>query len=262
MEPLQNLPVKLDFEGSHNFRELGGYPTVDGGSVKPGRLFRSDHLGRLTDADQLLLAELGIRTVIDLRRVEEREEILDRIDDPAVNQVWLPVAAEGADVTTLRREMEKGTMGPDQAQDYLINANRAFIRVFSHVFKDFMHMLLDEDNYPIVFHCSAGKDRAGFAAALSLLTVGVSMESVMHDYLATNHLTANYVAGVIDGLSDIPTLQAIPDAVRTLMQVKPLFIQTAFDTAVEDYGSIDAFIEQALDFDEGKRRALRTILCE
>ena len=262
MQILDELPIKLDFEGPHNFRELGGYPTDNGGSVRKGMLFRSDHLGRMTDADQILFRELGIRTVIDLRRVEEREEILDRITDSSVNQIWLPVAAEGADVTTLRREMEKGTMGPDQARDYLLDANRNFIRVFAGVYRDFMHLLLDEDNYPIVFHCSAGKDRAGFAAALALLAVGVSMECVMHDYMATNHLTANYVQGVLDGLDDIAGLKATPEAIRTLMQVQPRYIQTAFDTAVTDYGGMDGYIERALEIDIAKREKLKALLCE
>lgn len=262
MEELRYLPIKLDFEGAHNFRDMGGYPTADGRSVRRGRLFRSDHLGRLTDADQLLLGELGIRTVIDLRRDSERREIMDRILDPQVNQVWLPVAAEGADVQNLRREMERGFITPDDARDFLIEANREFIRDFSHVYRDFLHLLLDEANYPIVFHCAAGKDRVGFAAALTHFTLGVSMEHVMHDYLATNHLTANYVAGIIDGLSDLPGIKATPEALRALMSVEPRYLQAALDVAVDDYGGLEEFIEQALAFDAAKRDRLRELLCD
>jgi len=262
MQELRHLPIKLDFEGAHNFRDMGGYPTLDGASVRRGRLFRSDHLGRLTDSDQLLLGELGIRTVVDLRRESERREIMDRIHDPKVNQLWLPVAAEGADVQKLRREMERGFITPDDARDFLIEANREFIRDFSHVFRDFLHLLLEEDNYPLVFHCAAGKDRVGFAAALTHITLGVSMEHVMHDYLATNHLTANYVAGIIDGLSDLPGIKATPEALRALMSVEPVYLQTALDAAVADFGGIGEFVEQALEFDVRKRDRLRELLCD
>lgn len=88
------------------------------------------------------------------------------------------------------------------------------------------------------------------------------MECVMHDYMATNHLTANYVEGVLDGLNDIPGLKATPEAIRTLMQVQPRYIQTAFDTAVTDYGGIDGYIERALGIDNTKRQTLKTLLCE
>ena len=189
---MEHLPLKLDFEGSHNFRDMGGYPLLDDRRVRNGRLFRSDHLGRLTDADQDLLAEIGVRTVIDLRRQEERDEILDRIEDPDIELVWLPVTAEAADVVSLRRRLERGEMGPGEAYEFLMLANRQFVQVFGKVFSEFLHLLLDEHRYPIVFHCTAGKDRAGFAAAMTLFALGASEETVMHDYLATNHCTANY----------------------------------------------------------------------
>ena len=262
MEEFPELPIKLDFEGAHNFRDIGGYPTVDGSSLRQGRLFRSDHLARLTDADQLLFNELGIRTVIDLRRESERAANKSRIDNPRVKDISLPVAARGADVQSLRRMMERGQITRDDARDYLIGANRDFIRVFSHVYRDFMHLLLEEDAYPIVFHCAAGKDRTGFATALIHTALGVSMEDVMHDYLATNHLTANYVNGIIDGLADVEDLKVTPEGLRALMSVEPIFLQTAFDTAAEDFGGIEAYIEQALEFDQGKSKRLRELLCE
>lgn len=262
MTDYSSLPQKLDFEGPNNFREMGGYPVGDGKTMAQGRLFRSDHLGHMTEADQKLFAELGIKTVVDLRRENEREDILDNIQAPSVNQIWLPVVAEGADVTYLRRGMEKGTIDAEKAAQYLTRANQGFIDIHAHVFKEFLEILLDPASYPLVFHCSAGKDRAGFAAALALWIAGADDETVMHDYLATNHCTANYLNGLIDGIADNPLVQTSPEALRTLMQVRPEYLGAAIDAANQNYGSIQNFIAQALDITPEKRAKLQALLCE
>ena len=262
MTDITKLPIKLDLEGTNNFRELGGYPCIRGGFIRQGLLFRSDHLGKLTSSDQQQLNKLGIKTVVDLRCQAEREETPDRIDNPAIQQLWMPVSAEGADVHKLRRGLESGEITAELARQYLLEANREFVRDFSHIYKDFLELLLERSNYPLVFHCTAGKDRAGFAAALSLLVAGASLETVFHDYLATNHCTANYVNGLIDGLADMPEMKASPDAVRTLMQVEVHFIQAAFDTINEQYESMNNYLEKALGIDADKRGKIRSILCE
>jgi protein-tyrosine phosphatase len=261
---MQHLPVKLDFEGSHNFRDLGGYPLAGGRVVSEGRLFRSDALTRLTDSDQQLLDQIGLRTVVDLRREEEREENLDRIDNPEVDQVWLPVSAEAADVVTLRRSLERGEMGPEQAVEFLRLANRQFVEIFSPVFSDFLHMLLEEHRYPLVFHCSAGKDRVGFAAAMTLFALGAEEETVMHDYLATNHITANYVEGLVDGVMDMPLpgVDINPDALRKLMQVERDYLGGALDIIRSRHGGVEGYLEEALDFTPDKREQLAELLAE
>ena len=260
--PLAQLPHKLDFEGANNFRDLGGYPAGPGYRIRRGRVFRSDQLGNLTDADQELLAELGIRTVVDFRRRVEREEILDRIDDASVRQLWLPVEEEAADVKGLRRLLEEGLVDAAGAHQYLVDANEHFIRRFSGVFKSYLELLLDEANYPLVFHCSAGKDRAGFAAALTLFVAGADETVVKHDYMATNHCTANWVNGVLEGLSDVMGSSVDPEAVKTLMQVRPEFLQKALDTLVEDHGDLQTYLVEALDFGPDKQRRVRELLRE
>jgi protein-tyrosine phosphatase len=265
MLPLDHLPQQLDLEGSNNFRDLGGYPLCQGGFFKNKLLYRSDHLANLSDADRQLIAHLGVKTVIDLRRRSEREENPDRLGDLDIRQIWLPVRAEGADVHKLRRGLESGTIEPDHAHDYLIQANIEFVRRYASVYQDFFTLLLDPDNYPVVFHCSAGKDRAGFAAAMTLLVAGASLETVFYDYMATNHCTARYVNGIIDGLSDIPMisrLKASPDAIRALMQARTEYLQAAFDTIASDFGTVEAFLDQGLKLGPDNRQRLCSILCE
>ena len=261
---MDHLPRKLDFEGSHNFRDLGGYPLSDGRTFRAGRLFRSDHLGRLTDADQSLLDEIGLRTVIDLRRQEERDEILDRVDNPDIEQLWLPVSAEAADVVTLRRSLERGEMGPDDAVEFLRVANRQFVEIFSQVFSEFLHLLLEERRYPIVFHCSAGKDRVGFAAAMTLFALGAEEETVMHDYLATNHITANYVEGLVDGIMEMPQpgMQLSGEALRKLMQVEREYLGCALELIHQRHGGVEGFLVDELNFGPDKQARLKALLSE
>ena len=259
---MDQLPYKLDFEGAHNFRDMGGYPLRDGRKVLRGKLFRSDHLGRLTDADQVLLEEVGVRTVVDLRRQEERDEILDRIDNPSVEQVWLPVSAEAADVVSLRRSLERGEMGPEDAVEFLRLANREFVDVFSGAFSDFLHLLLEESRYPLVFHCSAGKDRAGYAAAMTLFALGADEDTVMHDYLATNHITSNYVDGLVEGVMEmpIPGMDLNADALRKLMQVERDYLGGAIALIHERFGDVHTYLEDQLGFSPDKRARLRELL--
>lgn len=259
---LSHLPTKLDFEGPNNFRDMGGYPAGNGNRVKTGLLYRSDHLGGLTRTDQGLIAELGIKTVVDFRGPDEHAEVPDNIQDPAINQVWLPIASEGSRITELRRRMEAGLLTPQEAHEYLVTANRNYILSFGHVYREFVSLLLNPASYPLVFHCTAGKDRAGFGAALSLMMVGASMDTVFHDYLATNHCTANYVNGILDGLSDMPDTKVSPDAIRTLMRVAPEFLQTALDTIDEQHRDLDAYLQNALSVGPQERSRLVDILCE
>lgn len=259
---LSHLPTKLNFEGPNNFRDMGGYPTGNGNKVTNGLLYRSDHLGSLTEADQGLIAQLGIRTVVDFRGPDEHAEVPDNIQDPAINQVWLPIASEGSRITELRRRMEAGLLTPEEAHEYLVAANRNYVLSFGHVYREFTGLLLDPASYPLVFHCTAGKDRAGFGAALSLMMVGASVETVFHDYLATNHCTANYVNGIVDGVSDSPLTKASPEAIRTLMRVAPEFLQTALDTIDEKHPDLDTYLLEALGVGPAERARLVEFLCE
>ena len=132
------------------------------------------------------------------------------------------------------------------------------------MFSDFLHLLLEEHRYPLVFHCSAGKDRVGFAAAMTLFALGADEETVMHDYLATNHITANYVEGLVDGVMEMPLpgIELQADALRKLMQVDREYLGGALALMQQRHGGVEGFLEEALDFGPDKRARLRELLAE
>ena len=162
------------------------------------------------------------------------------------------------------RAIEIIPMGPEEAVEFLRLANRQFVEIFSPVFSDFLHMLLEEHRYPLVFHCSAGKDRVGFAAAMTLFALGAEEETVMHDYLATNHITANYVEGLVDGVMDmpIPGVDINPDALRKLMQVERDYLGGALDIMHQRHGGVEGYLEEQLGFTADKREQLAELLAE
>lgn len=162
----------LELEGVANFRDLGGLPTLEGGLVRRGLLFRSDVLYRLTESDTIVLRPLGISTVIDLR---SRDEVRTYPESPlklaGLLHVNVPIVSDVYSETG------------DIAEDYrllLRNAGEGFREIFC---------LLANDPYPLVINCFAGKDRTGLTSALILGALGVPDDVIVADYaLSERHM--------------------------------------------------------------------------
>jgi protein-tyrosine phosphatase len=165
----------VPFEACFNFRDLGGYETVDGRRVRWGALFRSDTLHRMTVADLDQFRALGIRTVFDLRASQELDEDGGLDASVAVTHVHLPV------LDTVRAPAERRqqvSIEPAEAYAYMTDVGRdALARLFDG--------LVGPHALPAVFHCTAGKDRTGIAAALLLGALGVDEDTIVADYALT-----------------------------------------------------------------------------
>lgn len=176
-EPVANRDRLLPLVGACNFRDLGGYPTVDGRVTRWGRLFRSDTLHELTDDDLDVLQDLGLAAVIDLRTATEVERTgRGPLGTRSVTYLHAPVLPEEGDDTRGAPEPE----GDDTAARYLW-----YLEVGRGPLVEAIEMVADEDCLPLVFHCTAGKDRTGVLAALVLDIVGVQHEVIVDDYVLT-----------------------------------------------------------------------------
>ena len=168
----------LPFSTVFNFRDLGGYPTADGRTVRTRRVYRSDGLFRLTDEDAKRFAAIGIRTVLDLRRPDELacDGKVALVDGMRYHHVcfqvdpWPPPEYE-INAETLPRYL---------AERYLDMAEAALAGEVP--VGRCLRMLADASNVPMVFHCAAGKDRTGVLAALTLDLLGVPDEVIGEDY--------------------------------------------------------------------------------
>ena len=254
---------RLPLDGAHNFRDLGGYETQDGRRLRWGVLYRSDALADLSDDDLAYLGRLGLRRVVDFRSPLERERDADRLPESPDLEVSLrPISGDALDPSELQDRLLSGDASGAELASLLIDANRAFVTDFSDVYSAFLRELADAQRLPLLFHCTAGKDRAGFAAAVALLAVGVSRETVMSDYLLTNGYSAEHTQRMLRIIHWASFFRSDPDSVRPLFEARPEYLQAAFDTIDAEYGSVDAYLREGLAVDAALRARLRANLLE
>jgi protein-tyrosine phosphatase len=183
-EPSRILPLA----GASNFRDLGGYPTTDGGLVRWGRLFRSDSLHELTEADVAFLGEIGLRAVIDLRMgVEVQRTGRGLLGAEAAKYFHLSVIDEDAGES-------RGIPAP--VDDELAKRYLWYLEIGREPLVEALGVIGDGAHHPLVFHCAAGKDRTGVLAALVLDIIGVEREIIVDDYV----LTASRMEMILDRL--------------------------------------------------------------
>ncbi|MEZ0309003.1 MAG: tyrosine-protein phosphatase [Ramlibacter sp.] len=226
----------MKFTGCPNFRTTGFLRPV---------LFRSDHLGDLDADDARQIQTLGIRRVLDFRGVTERASAACALPGVTVHSL----AIEPTIVQTLNDLLAAGhrLTGADVV-GHMQDTYRGFVRHNTHRFAEFFGHLLESDE-PTVFHCTAGKDRTGFAAALLLHALGASHEEVMRDYLLTNERLKPMVAG-----GQLPL-----EVTSVLYRVQPEFLLAAFEALEKDYGGLESYLREGLGLREAQRERLREL---
>jgi protein-tyrosine phosphatase len=233
----------LNLSGASNFRDLGGYPGRDGRIVRWRQIFRSNHLGHLTDADIDTLRPLGLKNAFDFRGTEERVAATCGLADIAVHS--LPV--EPTVVAALRARLAGGVaLSPADALDVMRDSYRNYVRYNTPSFRAlFAHLL--EDRTPLVIHCTAGKDRTGFACALILHALAVPDEVIAEDYLLTNRFYRRDPGASGD----------LPDDVKQVLgSVEASFLAAAFEAISADYGDLEGYFNEGLGLGAGERAAL------
>jgi protein-tyrosine phosphatase len=234
----------LNLAGASNFRDLGGYVGQDGRTVRWRKLFRSNHLGHLTPADMAVLRQLSVKSAFDFRGKDERVEALCGVDHIETHS--LPV--EPTVVASLRAIHESGrTPTADDALEVMRDSYRGYVEHNTPRYRAlFAHLL--EDRAPLVIHCTAGKDRTGFACALILHTLGVADDVIAEDYLLTNQFYRR----------DPSVSSDLPDEVRQVLgTVQPTFLAAAFQTIDAGYGGLDNYLRDGLGIGAAERGALR-----
>ena len=233
----------LNLAGASNFRDLGGYQTHDGRTVRWRQLFRSNHLGHLTEQDADIVRGLGVRSAFDFRGVAERAEALCAMTEITVHS--LPV--EPTVVAALRAIAANGRppSGTD-AFDVMRDSYRGYVQDNTQRYRALFAYLV-EDRAPLVIHCTAGKDRTGFACALILHALGVPDTVIADDYLLTNQFYKRDPSASTE-LSD--------DVKQVLGTVQAAFLAAAFEAIDADYGSLEGYFRDGLGLGPAERKAL------
>jgi protein-tyrosine phosphatase len=241
---MTNHPQRVwPLQGATNFRDLGGYPGQGGRPVRWRRLFRSDHLAGLTEADKSLLAGLGLAKAFDFRGEAERAAVTYEL--PGVTQHSL--AIEPTVVQRLQDLLSSGqALTPERTAELMTELYRALVNDQAHRFAEFFEQLLQAEG-PVVFHCTAGKDRTGFAAALILLALGVPRDLVLEDYLITNRVFQHPPAAQ----GGLPA-----EVLAVLWRVQPGFLEAALHAVDTDHGGIERYLSQRLGLSPAARQQL------
>jgi len=248
-------------------RDLGGWPTREGGSVRWGLIYRSTQLGQLAGSDMTTFAALGIRTVYDLRTEQERTQQPDRLP-PCTEYVILDVLSDSEDAAPAQLFLVM--TNPAAAEEML--GGRKGLRLFETGYREIVGLpsaaagyrrlfleLTSDAHRPALFHCTTGKDRTGWAAAALLMLLGVSSDLVMREYLLTNDELLPAEQPAIDRFR---AMGGDPALIRPCVAVAPEYLEAALDEMQQRYGTIEGYFSEALGIDERLQQELRDILTE
>ncbi|MFG3225219.1 tyrosine-protein phosphatase [Kitasatospora sp. NPDC048194] len=261
----------LGLRGALNARDLGGYRTADGRAVRGGAVLRSDGLNHLTADDLGPLGALGLRRVVDLRSAEEvREAGPDRLPEGVILH-HAPLWAVDFDIhLTLRTALadrsarkQRALLGDGRAAAMMTGLYRWFVTDAGarESFAALLRLLAAPDGVPLLFHCSAGKDRTGWAAALVLTALGVDRETVLADYLLTNERSAPAVARVLEELGSRGLMRE-PELLLPVFRADRGYLDAAFAEVEAGWSGFDAFWREGLGLDDEVSDGLRANLLD
>jgi protein-tyrosine phosphatase len=246
----------LPLEGGYNLRDMGGYATGDGRTVRDGMLYRSGMMSMLTEADEAHLAALGIATVCDLRRPGERRREPTRWCEPAGVHYW---SRDYVETSGALAELINGDgISGGQMRDVMIALYRE-LPVDHAPSYAYMFERLAAGNVPLLFNCSAGKDRTGVAAALILTALGVCRDHIFEDYLATNEHADHRRLIARFGSEGERFRRVPPEVIAPLMAADPAYLDSMFDSLERDHGGIDSYFA-GIGVDAAAKARLRELL--
>ncbi|MFC9325181.1 tyrosine-protein phosphatase [Kitasatospora sp. NPDC057015] len=283
----------LGLRGAVNARDLGGYRTADGRVLRHGVALRSDGLNRLTDQDLDLLAGHGLRRIVDLRSLDEvREAGPDRVPGLPVADIaaaelsatpitvepttpggvtlhHLPVFAADFDIYVALRdaladrspEKQRALLGDGRAAAMMIGLYRWFVTdpVARERFATVLRLLAAPGGAPLLFHCSAGKDRTGWTAAVLLTALGVDRDTVFADYLLTNERSAAIVGTILDSFGTRGLMEE-PELLLPVFLADRGYLEAAFEEVALGWTSFEDFWRDGLGLDDEVLAGLRANL--
>ena len=228
----RNLPL----EGGFNFRDLGEIINTKNQVIRKGLLIRSDDLANLTDNDLEILNDYPIRTIIDLRTTYERLKNPDHIPNSCNHEVHLDISS--GHFENLVKQFKQGISNP---KEFMCNIYEDFVldKTCQTQYKKFFDIIQHKNRTPILFHCTAGKDRTGFATAMILAALKVDFETILHDYMDSNFYLEQKYAHI---------LKINPDY-QYLIEVYPEYLEKAFEVIKRNFGTIENYLTDILGID-------------
>ena len=257
-----------ELEGESNFRDLGGYKTKDGKTIKWGTVFRSGKLSNLTESDVEILDSLGVKTVVNFLTPEEIEYAgVDQLP-ASTNSVYCPVDAD-ADWTVILLEARKTGDFSRVSADLNPEFHRMLVDVARDQYARLFRKIIEEGTSPLVFHCSHGIHRTGTAAALLMWYLGVPWETVREDYLLSNvyraeeiELRLNALNALADKNADIVNREENSKNIEAFYVLQGAYLDGTKETVEKLYGSIENYMSEGLGLTDQELARLQDLLLE
>ena len=253
---------RIILTGTGNTRTLSNLVNKDGMHIKDDLLIRSDALHSITVEDQeILINKYNLKQVFDLRNILEAEIKPDKIDVkihhlPVLANETIGVTKKGDDNTDFKDFLDavKAKEEPRGANKFMQNVYTQVViaETASYAYKTFLHELLKADGASL-WHCSAGKDRAGFATILVLYILDFDMETIINDYLGTNHYYTPKVEKMISYYGEEYT-----DTLWSVFGVEKEYLDVLFNVINNNYGSFDNYLLKELDIDESFKKEFKS----
>jgi len=243
-------------QGAANFRDLGGYETKDGKHVKWDEIYRSADISKLTDADLAVLKDRKITYDVDLRGIQESAGAPDKLN-PGTNYTLCSAGSNNLGAMMKGLYTAKGkAAGDSMIMQFYKNTDSLALR-----YKPFFDKLLElPTGQSLVFHCTAGKDRTGIAAALLLYSIGVPYNTIIKDYEATNFYRKAENAKSTAQM--VKYMHADEDVAKAMMAAKKEYLDATFNAIKKQYGTVDNYLKTQIGLDEEKIAKLKSKFLE
>lgn len=245
---------EIDVPGVKNFRDLGGLVGLDGRTVRRGLVFRSAKFDKILPEGEAVLDALGIRTIVDFRSPGEQRRNPTNYARPQVRRLSLTVFSDTPE-GFFEERLTRG-LSPQGALALMEEANRSFARERHAAFRDFFALFDNPENFPLIFHCTGGKDRTGFAAAMLYSVLGVSDSDIREDFLLSRKNTIPTNERSVHRLLEIIP----PETLEVLMTVFPQFLEAALDEIEKAWGSRERFLREVLGVSSELAGKIRSFL--
>lgn len=263
----KTIPVDVTLDGQPNFRDLGAYKNSEGKHIKKGLLYRSGTLSNLTEADQLKLKEIGVKTVVNFLTEEERNARGEDKLPVGVRSVFLPISGENNEAVAVLDARQTGDFSEVPA-DFNYKIHELLTDAGKAAYAGLFQVLSDKNNYPVVFHCSHGVHRTGTAAALVLSAMEVSWEDVEKDYLLSNDFRKEEIEKRIAALDKLaaenPTIEdqkTNHENIVAFYQLQAAYIDGTKKAIEGNYGGFKYYFD-SIGINEKNIDHIRQILLE
>ncbi len=264
--------TRIPLEGLSNTRDLGGYRSKDGRCIKPHKLIRSGELFEMTDSDkEVLIKEYGLRMVLDFRTAMEVKEHPDPemvnvtyIHHPIIEEATLGVTREKDDDKDKNRDIVEAVLS------YMKTSNGGAAKYMDEMYaglitgefskgqyRRFFEYLLEHEEGALLWHCTAGKDRAGTAAVLLLNALDIEEEQIIADYMKVNEFTREAVEKKMQKVLQMTGNQEVSEQIKALFSVKEEYIQSIYAVVNKVYGSMDHYLQKEMHLSVEKRNQLK-----